>query len=335
MLSRIAENFYWIGRYVERVYNTVCLLDVTSMSVLENTSKATAESVWQALLKLHLNEELFYELYPKATERSVHEFLIFSLENPNSVLSCVKAARENMRCVRNRVSNALWLLTNEFYLSLVKKKPDQVLSFKREPFCRAIRNFCVTFNGCADNSMTREESWQFLRIGRSLERSIETTHLLELKCRWFSKDGKGSAEIRQWVSLLRSVDGVEAYYQTYLNRIEPESVVELLLLNKRFPRSVKFTVSEIESALKDLPHNRDSVPYWLLMIKIKGILTELMTVNASEMFRLGVTDYLEDILKYLYSLNDLLYKSFFVFPQLEARPEDSDSPYEHSSRAES
>ncbi len=312
MLSRIAESFYWIGRYVERMDNTICLLDVMSLSARHG--KAEAENDWEPLILVSQGREFFDQFYDQINEQNTHDFLVFSLNNPGSVFSCLKAIRDNLRSVRNRVPNALWLVVNEFYLSFKRKKPHQVLSYNRGPFYRQIREFCVSFHGTADGTLMHEEAWSFLHLGKSLERAIETANILDLKCHLLTRTtSHDTIDRRQWHELLQSVDALEAYYNTYLNRIEPEKAIELLFLHRHFPRSVRFCLQEIDHALRSLPTSMNASYHWLLKIKIRGLLSEFLTITSNDIIKKGLHEYLQTVLKQLLMVNDLLYKTFFGF----------------------
>lgn len=318
MLSRIAENFYWIGRYVERVNSTVNLLDVTHLSGFEQDTEMPVQNLWQSLITVNQGMEFFNRFHESANEFTVHSFLIFSKDNASSILSCLHTVRENMRAVRNRVSNPMWLIVNEFYLELKDRNVTDILSFDAGAFYRQVKGFCLAFFGACDNTLMHDEAWQFLRLGRSLERAVETASILDLKYHILleSLDDVGKpVDLHQWQILLQSVDGLEPYLNTYLNRIEPASIAELLIMNRRFPKSVMFNLNKVHHILESLPHHLKSTPYWFLNQKILGVVTELQSTSIPVIFEAGFHEYLQGLIRQLNTINGHVYQTYFGYTE--------------------
>ncbi len=332
MLSRIAENLYWIGRHIERIGNTVNLLEVTNRAVIENTKRENDTSrLWSSLLTANQEEDSFEKTGQPVNETTVHDFLLLSLENPSSIHSSLWNVRENIRSARNRLSPTVWLIVNEFYLEIKSMTVERVLNLDRDVFFRKIRQFCLAFSGACDHTLLHDEAWHFLRLGRALERAIQTAQLLdfhESTLRESLDHPENSADIRQWQILLRSVDGLEAYIQAYQSRIVPKNVVELLLKDTRFPRSILFNVGEIEDIFRKIPHLSGSVGYWLLNQNVSSLQAEIRSHRIEDVFQTGQTgphgfdDYLQNILSCLLRLNGLFYQS--CFGDFEGESEDAE-----------
>ena len=247
-------------------------------------------------------------------EKTVHEFLLLSPENPSSVSSCLWNVRENIRSARNRLSEVLWLIVNEFYLSLQSLTTGELLRLDRELFFQKVRTFCLAFSGACDHTLLHDEAWNFLRLGRALERSIQTTQSLDFhgKTLMEDTDSEGHAvHIHHWQVLLRSVDGLEAYIQNYQNRIVPKNAVELLINRINFPRSILFNVRLLRELISTLPHQSDISSFWLLEQNISGLEVEIRSHAAADVLQNNFDDYLQDILRCLLRLNGLICRTYF------------------------
>src|SRR6186997_204927 len=168
MLARVAESIYWMSRYVERAENVARFIEVNLNLMLD--LPVGSEQQWQPLVATTGDAAEFAKRYGTATQRNVIQFLMFDPENGNSIRSCLRAARENARSVREIISSEMWEQLNEFYLMVHSERslpePEHLL----EAF-RQIRLGCHLFQGITDATMTHNEAWHFLRLGRKLERA--------------------------------------------------------------------------------------------------------------------------------------------------------------------
>ncbi|MBX7149318.1 alpha-E domain-containing protein [bacterium] len=314
MLSRIAENFYWIGRYMERANDTMNLLEVTHLAFMEQEGNASVSNMWESLIVVNQGLDFFHKFYAEANEQTVHSFLIFSRENLSSIFSCISTVRDNMRAVRNQISSPLWMIVNEFYLWLKNRNIHEILSFDPSMFYRRVKDFGFAFFGALDNTLMRDEAWQFIHLGRALERALETASLLDLKYHVLleSVDEVGKpVDIHQWQILLRSVDGLEPYLNTYSNRIDPANIAELLILNRRFPKSVLFNLTRIKKLMTEMPHQDQSMAYWLLNQKIIGLLSEIESTSIPVIFEVGYHTYLQSIIEQLLLVHGHFSQTYF------------------------
>ncbi len=318
MLSRIAENLFWMGRSIERVTNTISLLQATHLAVLEGGHLGVLPPhLWESLLAANQELESFENTQREINEKTVYEFLILSPENPSSVFRCIWNVRENLRSARNLLSQSLWLIVNEFYHTLQALKVEEILSLDRESFFRKARTFCLAFAGACDHTLLRDEVWYFLRMGRSLERAIQTAWLLEFNNVILQETIEGSSRaqhLHQWQILLRSVDGLEAYVQTYQNRILARNGAELLIRQTTFPRSILFNIQSLRGILEALPHYENSIPFWLLKQNVTGLESELQIHSMESLFKSGFGPFLQNILKCLLNLNGLISQAYFGMP---------------------
>lgn len=250
MLSRVAEACYWVGRYVERAENVARILDVNYHGVMENSGPA-AEPAWWSVVATTGDADAFFKHYPQPTERTVASFLLLDRENANSVVSCVSAARESGRRIRDRISSETWEELNRFYFMINRQNVDHVLMDGAYAFCRTIKNACHLLSGVIDNTMPHDEGWYFLRAGRFLERAGMTARILDSQAALLQRDAEdgGYAATHRWIAVLKSASAYEAQRKLHRGSITPESVVDLLLLCAEFPRSAQASVIEVEQSV--------------------------------------------------------------------------------------
>jgi uncharacterized alpha-E superfamily protein len=207
-------------------------------------------SQWQPIINTTGDRELFAERYGEATQQNVVRFLAFDAEYPNSIYSCILAARENARSVRETISSEMWQQINSLYLMITAEARKTVPESLPE-FCHAVRMGCHLFEGITHSTVSHNEAWYFTSVGRRLERADKTTRVLDVK--YFIllpsvADVGTPFDDAQWSALLKSVSGFEMYRKKY-GRIAPDRIVEFLLLDGEFPRAVRYSIGRADQAL--------------------------------------------------------------------------------------
>jgi uncharacterized alpha-E superfamily protein len=248
LLSRVAESVYWMARYIERAENVARFLGVNQNLTLDLPREYNNQ--WQPIVDTSGDRVPFQEHYAGASEENVVRFLAFDPRNRNSIYSCVTAARENARSVRETISSEMWEQINSLYLLVMAESRKPVPEVLPE-FCHEIRMGCHLFQGVMDVTMSHNEAWHFIRLGTSLERADKTTRILDVK--YFillpsvSDVGTPYDDI-QWSAVLKSVSGFEMYRKRF-GRISPDRVVEFLLLDGEFPRAVRHCIGLADQSL--------------------------------------------------------------------------------------
>ena len=193
----------------------------------------------------------FRERYGIATQASVIEFLAYDPENPSSIYSCLRGARENARSVRETISSEMWAQVNSMYLQILSQRsmpePERLLDVFRD-----IRIGCHTFQGVTDATMTHNEAWHFLRLGRKLERADKTSRILDVKYFMLlpsTSDVGTPYDDIHWAAVLKSVSGFEMYRQRF-GRITPRDIVHFLVMDRNFPRSVHYCIGCASDSLQ-------------------------------------------------------------------------------------
>jgi uncharacterized alpha-E superfamily protein len=261
VLSRIAESLFWIGRYIERAEDTARILDVHIHHLLDAPATSEAETcqslldvmgvVWESPAPEAVNSDLLVGREPGdgPDGHLVTEMLAFSEENPSSIVSSLSAARANARGVSEAISSEMWEALNTTYNAL----PGQVSMGRRlgpYGFFRFVRERAAVIAGLTDSTMSRDDAWRFLVLGRSIERADMLARLLSTAVHDVNPDV-------DWVVLLRSCSAHEAFLRTYHREPEPTLAAEFLLLDRLFPRSVFCALSTAETCLAELDPRSD------------------------------------------------------------------------------
>ena len=243
MLSRLAESLFWIGRYVERAEDTTRLLEVHTHMVLEDTP-ADVEAACRAVLSVMGVPASDGGPEDELTVTQVMELLAFDRATSASIATSLVAARENARGARDTISSEMFNCLNRVYNRL----PSEVAAARRggpAPFFSWVRSASAEFHGLADSTMSRDEGWLFLVLGRSLERVDMTARLLATRAHV-------ATETPHWVTLLRLCGAYESHLRTYRGAVEPAQVAQFLLLDRLFPRSVFSALRTAEQCLAEL-----------------------------------------------------------------------------------
>jgi uncharacterized alpha-E superfamily protein len=254
MLSRVADALFWMSRYLERGEHIARLLDVCFHLELDlhGVLAGPAELHWTSLTAI-LQSRVPESDGAATPQAAVSRWLTFDLENPDSIMSCIARARANARCVRGTINSSMWRELNKLYWRL--KDPDFARRADDSPheFYQAVESGSCLFQGVCDATLDHDEGWHFIQLGKYLERASKTLRILDIQYHLLA-ELTGPAELPlanlQWGGVLRSCRAYEAYRRLYVGRVEPERVVELLLLHPTFPRSVRFCLEAATTALR-------------------------------------------------------------------------------------
>ena len=253
MLSRTADHLYWMARYMERAENIARILDVNHRMSLMPQSDSQAEQAWGATLRIMGLEAPFHTRYGDITAESVLDFMIFDAQNPTSVRSCLRAARENAHAVRGTLTSELWETTNATWLKMRDFDSDKLYDEGVSSFFEWVKFRSHLSRGVTLGTMLQDEALRFIRIGTFLERADNTLRTLDVKYQLLLPAGEvegGSADFYQWSALLRSVSAFEVYRKVYRDLITPARVAELMLLRVDMPRSLARCMKEVFNNLR-------------------------------------------------------------------------------------
>lgn len=310
MLSRVAESIYWMSRYMERAGNIARVIDVNFRLMLDLPPSMSVQ--WDAIVRTTGDYDAFVKRYKKATRDTVIQFLTFDRENPNSIVSCVCAARENARSVREIISSDMWEQLNRFYLTVTDAATRRLDS--PEDFFSETKLASHLFIGLAHTTMTHNQAWHFARLGRSIERADKTSRILDVK--YFillpSVDDVGTPlDELQWTAVLGSASALEAYRQRY-GRVSSERVVEFLVLDREFPRSIHYCLRNADTSL----HAITGTPFDAFNNRAERLLgqirSELDFTRVSDVIETGLHEFLDTFQIKLNAIGTEVFQTFFA-----------------------
>lgn len=310
MLSRVADSMYWIGRYLERAENTLRILDVNINLMLEGSSTGS-DTRWRRMLQAFSTPAGVEECDSDMTIES----LTFDMNNRASIASCVASARENARQVRDEISSEQWQKLNSLYHQLSGMQPPQQRPMLSDAM-QTILDGVYLFQGVTDTTMTHGEGWQFIRTGRFMERAMQMTTLLELYYHelYLKRDPMlDSAQYVEWVGLLRSCAAFECYCTTYTADLNPERILEFLLLNRKFPHSLWYSVNAIVEALAGIESESRRATADELARRAGRLRASLSYAHIGEIIEQDAGQYLRQILNQCRMIQELTYRLYISY----------------------
>src|ERR1700750_1198145 len=241
MLSRTADNLFWLARYVERAGCLARILEVTQRLTTLPLAYVGSTNEWESAVATAGCAHAFSELYPEATEETVIDFLCFSQANPSSIRNCFEIARTNARAVRTALTVEMWDAIHGTWLELTRfgNGPTSREEFMR--FLRWVQESSLRFDGSAYRTMLRNDAYWFSRLGVFLERADNTARILDVKYHMLlpAHDRVGGPlDYFQWTAILRSVSALTAYHWVYRESVKPWLIADLLILRDEMPRSL-------------------------------------------------------------------------------------------------
>src|SRR5579863_2329759 len=256
MLSRVAENVYWLARYLERAENMARLVNVNANMLLDLPPKYRPG--WLALIDITGSRERFNGREKRAEERDIVHFLVADLENPGSIFSSVSSARENARTLRDVLPNEVWEHMNELFMDIKEKLPAALGKRTRFHFLQHIIRGMQTLTGQLEGTMSRNDAFTLLMLGRNLERADMTSRIIDVRsAQLLPKDAPGFQpfETIHWLNLLKSLSGYQMYRLSQRTRVSRSAVLEFVLRDLQFPRACLFCLKEVEQFLQALPRS--------------------------------------------------------------------------------
>jgi uncharacterized alpha-E superfamily protein len=256
MLSRVAENLYWMTRYLERAENTARLINATTHVLLDLPRGASFG--WDILVKVAGLDALFRQLYPEHDEASVMRFLIGDERNPSSIVSCIRYARENSRTLREVLPRVAWERINSIYLLVNARSEHAIERTHRYKLLDELIERRQSVIGLLSDCMSHDVAFQFIKLGRYLERADMTTRILDINAAVLiprQQSAEDPAVALLWMGVLESLNAYQMYRRHASVHVRGAEVVSYLLRDIHFPRTVSYCLGEIEGCLSQLPHH--------------------------------------------------------------------------------
>jgi uncharacterized alpha-E superfamily protein len=316
LLARYAECVFWMARFVERAENLARILDVQETYARDRSGSQN----WLSIVQLHADEKTFSAKHKAATSHNVIRFYLIDGDNPTSILSAVRSARENARTLRPLVSTEMWVQLNVFYNRMNAVHDGELTPGALSPLLATIKEACETFTGITEATFYRDQAWYFYRLGRYIERADQTTRLLDSKYYVLIRDASITNVVNtgQWLALLRAASGYHAFRLLHQSDLTPARVAGFLLLNRDFPRSVFLCVREVDSALTGLKSRYNLRAGNDVAEGLDQLRSILGTRTIDEVLSDGLHEFIDFIQRYLISITDRLGAAFFGHPPASA-----------------
>ena len=325
MLSRVADSIFWMSRYIERAENVARFTDVNWHLILDSASGQDEQ--WQALLNTTGDHEGFAKRYGKAGRENVIQFVTFDTANPNSIISCLRFARENARTSRDVISTEMWEQINSFYLMMKDAAAGKQVMEAPYEFFKQVRIASQLFVGISDATMSHGEGWNFCRVGRFLERTDKTSRILDVKYYLLRPPEAGGGALVddiQWAAVLNAASALEMYRKRH-RRIAPEKVVEFLMLDPEFPRAVLYCVKNAESALLNIIGEPRGAYNCLPAEQLGELYSELSKAEIQNIIITGLHEYVDALQTKLNGIGEAVHETFFSMEKAPVMQSQSQS----------
>ncbi len=310
MLSRVASNLYWLSRYVERAENTARVLDVAWRMSLLVKEPRLQDQEWFAPLNITGTLFPFSGRHSTVCAREVLHFMALDPENPSSIHSCARQARENARAIRGAITSEMWEVVNATWLEMQQMDEARLAARGVSTFFDWVKERSHLFRGVTFGTMRRDDAYHFTRLGTHVERADSTARILDVKYHILLpsvKDVGGAVDYYQWSAVLRSVSAFEAYRQSYRDVITPLRLAELLILRGDIPRSLLFCVQQVNDMLALVRNDRSAE----CLRQAGRLLAQLRYGRIQDIFAGGLHEYLTDYLDDMQELSTQIQASFF------------------------
>jgi uncharacterized alpha-E superfamily protein len=323
MLSRVADSVYWMSRYVERAENVARFIGVNRKLMLDAPSGQDQQ--WAPLVATTGDDDEFARRFGTPTEENVVRFLTFDPDNPNSILSCLRGARENARSVREIISSEMWLQINRAYLMANAAARHTGTQTTDPEFLELVKQASHLFNGITDATMTQGEAWHFSRLGRMLERADKTSRILDVK--YFlllrsAEDVGTPFDDIQWAAVLRSASAFEMYRKRH-GRVAPRGVVEFLMLDREFPRAVQFCLLAARDSLHAISGTPPGTFRNVSEKRLGQLCSDLSFATIDEIINAGLHEYLDGLQTQMNLVSQGIFETFFAFKTPPANPKST------------
>ena len=309
MLSRVADSLYWMSRYMERTDGILRMLRINYASSQDDIPDFS----WKPVLRIfsYLKEEEAAAIANNS--RAVLQFIVTDRENANSVLNMVTLARENARSVQDHITKELWQCLNDYYHTA---RDGQLVQDLHTDDPITILDVLIRqgllYYGITDITMARGEGYAFINIGKFLERGVQSADILDIKFSDLQYDVT-RVDTNYWKYLLLSISGYELYLKTYRSGFDARNVVELIVLNEDFPRSVIYSINQLQRYFERLKSDRNKDAYRKIDFMIGRIRSRVKYSTVDSIFKQGLHAYLNGVKEDLYEVGNAFNQHYFAY----------------------
>lgn len=313
MLSRAADSLYWLSRYLERAETTARLI-YNHLNLMLGQPDSAAEQHWQYLYGVlnvplegikHGADPLFHRVY----------VLTFDGENRNSIRSCIGAARENARQVREQISSEMWEQLNRLYLELNRRDLHAVWNAQPHEFFRDLENDICLFRGITTSTMQHGEGWEFIQLGNFLERCLSTAMLLNIHLSndTLANPSPAASDYLRWIGVLRCCLAFEAYCRQYTPSVTATNLAEFLILDAKLPRSLRFCADQLQLSLQRIDAVAETRRAERLQRLAGRLQARLRYGQIDEIASDGIHSYLADVMHQCEQIHNAIYQAYIEY----------------------
>lgn len=306
MLSRVASNLCWMGRYLERAENTARLINVNFNLLLDLPKNI--ELGWEPIVDILSDRDFFYDSNNEANEQTVVNFLVADENHASCIVNSLSAARENARTIREIIPREAWEQINEVYLFAKTNKLKALAKRSRYEFLTEIIESIQKITGILAGTMTHDEAYQFLKIGRNLERADMTTRIIDVRSATLlpnTENDQSAFENLQWMSVLKSLTAYQMYRRSMRLRISRPDVLKFLMLEEKFPRSLLHSLKQVEACLMKLPN------YEACVLITQQVEKKLLDANPQELIQDKLHEFIDEMQLGLINMFNKIDETYF------------------------
>jgi uncharacterized alpha-E superfamily protein len=310
MLSRVADSLYWMSRYIERTNSILRMLKINYLSSQDDVEEFT----WQPVLQIFtaMDEDKIKTI--EKDGRKVLQYMVLDKDNANSVFNMVTQARENARSVQDNITQELWQSLNEFYHVVRERRLEYSLRLE-DPVTvlDSLTRQCMIYYGIADITMFRGDGLSFMNMGKCLERSIQTADILDVKFSNLSYDLDKTTDTTYWKYLLQSVSGYALYLKRYRSGFEARNIVDQILFNVDFPRSILYSVNQLHRYFGRLKSEQNIDGYAKIDFLIGKLKSKLTYSNVQSVSKIGLHNYLSEVREDIQTIANTMNQYYFAY----------------------
>jgi uncharacterized alpha-E superfamily protein len=309
MLSRVAASLYWLSRYVERSDGMLRMLKINYAS----SQDAVKEFTWDPVIRIFSDSDGDETLELKNDSRAVLKYMVTGKNNTNSVMNIITLARENARGVQEHITKDLWQCLNGYYHAVKDTKLEKALQ-REDPISvlNVLIKEVMLYYGTVEITMERGEGRSFMNIGKYLERAIQSVDILDSKFGTLNENPDLLTDTTYWKYLLLSLGGYELYLKTYREGFEAENVLEQVIFNNDFPRSVIYSVNNIQRYFDRLKNNSNVEDFREMSFQIGRLQSRIKYSSVKNIRQEGLHAFLAQIRGELYGISNSLNEYYFA-----------------------
>ncbi len=310
MLSRVADSLYWMSRYMERTDSILRVLKINYASSQDNPDDFS----WHPVLRIFgsLEDEDISRL--EENSRKVLQYMVLDRENPNSVFNMVTLARENARGVQDHITVELWKCLNEFYH--VVRSDRLIYAIQHGDPITVLDTLikeCMLYFGVSDITMFRGEGLCFMNVGKFMERAIQSAEILDVKLSDLSYDLDKPTDTAYWKYLLMSISGYSLYLKRYQSGFEARNIIDQVLFNVDFPRSVLYSLNQLHRYFERLKSEKNMEGFAKVQFSIGKLRSKVQYSDVQSVSNIGLHDYLTEITTGIDDIGSTLNQYYFAY----------------------